>query len=71
MDQKIMISYDKEADVMYMSFGEPSKAVGDEVDEGVFARYDPTSHALMGFTIINFSRKFDKQPKAIGISVKA
>lgn len=71
MDQKIIISYDKEADVMYMSFGEPSKAYGDEVDEGVFARYNPSSHELIGFTIINFSRKFDKRPRAIGIPVKA
>ena len=70
MDKKLMISYDKDADVMYLSFDEPAKAYGDEIDEGIFARYDPANHELLGVTIINFSRKFGKAPKAIGVPVR-
>lgn len=56
--KKISISYDKEADVMYMSFGEPVKAEAEEIEEGIFARYHPKSKELVGFTVLNFSKKF-------------
>ena len=65
--QKIRISYDREADVMYLSFGEPVKAESEEIEEGVFARFDPKSKKLVGITIINFSKKFGSVPKEIAI----
>lgn len=70
MEKKLLISYDSDADVMYMSFGEPSTAVGDEIEDGTFARYDPDSHDLIGITILNFSKKFGKEPKEVGVPVK-
>lgn len=71
MVKKLLISYDKEADVMYLSFGEPTKAYGEEIDEGIFARYDPNTHELLSITIINFSQKFGKEPQAVGVPVTA
>jgi len=65
--QKIRISYDREADVMYLSFGEPVKAESEEIEEGVFARFDPKSKKLVGITIINFSKKFGSVPKEIAV----
>jgi uncharacterized protein YuzE len=70
MEARIAISYDKEADVMYMSF-EDSAAEAEEVEEGVFARYDPKSRKLVGFTITNFSNKFTKQPREVTIPSQA
>lgn len=67
MEKKISISFDKEADVMYLSFGKPVKAEGEEIEEGVFARYDPKSKKLVGLTIVNFSKKFGIAPKEIAI----
>ncbi|MDI6642414.1 MAG: DUF2283 domain-containing protein [Elusimicrobiota bacterium] len=67
MEKKISISFDKEADVMYLSFGEPAKAEGEEIEEGVFARYDPKSRKLVGLTVVNFSKKFGIAPKEIAI----
>jgi len=69
MRNKIFISYDKEADVMYLSFGEPAKAVGEEIENGVFVRYDAKSNELAGLTIINFSKKFDVEPKELVVPV--
>lgn len=46
MEARIAISYDKEADVMYMAF-EDSAAEAEEIEEGVFARYDPKSRSLL------------------------
>lgn len=65
--QKIRISYDREADVMYLSFGEPVKAESEEIEEGVFARFDPKSKKLVGITIINFSKKFGSVPREIAV----
>jgi uncharacterized protein YuzE len=69
MDKKIYISYDKEADVVYLSFGRPTKAEAEEVQEGIFARYKPKTKELVGLTIVNFSKKFGIQPKEVGISL--
>lgn len=65
--EKILISYDKEADVLYLSFGQPAVAESEEIEEGVFARYDAKSRKLVGFTITNFSKKFALKPKEIEI----
>ena len=69
MKEKILISYDKEADVVYLSFGAPVEAVSEEVEEGVFARYDPDSEELVGLTVVNFSKKFDIEPKEVAVPV--
>lgn len=69
MEKKMYISYDKEVDVVYLSFGRPTKAEGEEVQEGVFARYKPNTKELVGLTIINFSKKFGVEPKEVGISL--
>lgn len=70
MTKKISIGYDKDADVLYMSFGKPMKAVSEEIDDGIFARYGK-KRQLVGFTIINFSKKFKAKPKDINIPVHA
>jgi hypothetical protein len=67
MDKKFSISFDREADVVYLSFGEPSPAVGEEVAEGVFARYDPGSEELVGLTLVGFSKRFGVQPREVSV----
>jgi len=67
MKRKISISYDKDADVVYLSFNGPSVAEGEEIEEGVFARYDPETKELVGLTILNFSKKFALEPTEIAI----
>jgi len=68
MERKILIAYDKDADVVYITFADV-KAEAEEIDNGIFARYDPKTKELVGFTIINFSRKFAKRPKEITIPI--
>ena len=70
MAKKISIAYDKSGDVLYMSFGKPVKAVSEEIDDGIFARYGKKKQ-LVGFTIINFSKKFKSKPKEIEIPTHA
>jgi len=55
---KLIISYDKEADVAYLSFGKPRPSVSEEVDDYVLVRRDPKTKKIRGVTITNFSRYF-------------
>jgi uncharacterized protein YuzE len=44
--------YDEEADVLYLSVGEPKPAVGVDIGGGVVARYDEARKEVVGLTII-------------------
>jgi uncharacterized protein YuzE len=45
-------NYDEEADVLYLSVGEPKPAVGVDIGEGVVARYDEENKEVVGVTLI-------------------
>lgn len=49
--------YDKETDVLYISIGEPGKAVGLDVGEGVIVRYDEKKRDVVGLTIIGVKQR--------------
>lgn len=59
---KVMMSYDMDADVLYVSLGKPVKAIGRELENGVIERVDPNSKKVVGFTIVGFSKKRDRSP---------
>ena len=44
--------YDEEADVLYLSIGEPRPAVGVDVGEGVIVRYDESKKEVVSLTVI-------------------
>ncbi|MBF0536994.1 MAG: DUF2283 domain-containing protein [Nitrospirae bacterium] len=44
--------YDEEADVLYISVGEPQKALGIDIGEGVVVRYVESSGDIVGLTIV-------------------
>lgn len=44
--------YDEEADVLYLSLGEPGPALGVDIGEGVVLRYDESRREVVGLTII-------------------
>ena len=53
--KRFHVDYDKEADVLYISFERPQKATDTEVtDEGILLRY--REDKLVGITILNASR---------------
>lgn len=49
--------YDEEADVLYISIGEPAKALGLDVGEGVIVRYQEESGEVVGLTIIGVRQR--------------
>jgi uncharacterized protein YuzE len=44
--------YDEEADVLYLSFGKPRKAVGVDLGEGIVVRYDEKKKEVVGLTVL-------------------
>jgi uncharacterized protein YuzE len=53
---KLWIDYDKEADVLYLSFDRPQKATDTEMlDNGVLLRYK--SDKLVGMTVLEASKR--------------
>ena len=58
MANQLRIAYDKEADVLDVSLGEPKAAVSHEAEDDLFLRLDPRTGELVGFSLINFSRWF-------------
>ena len=55
--EKIDWDYDEEADVLYLSFGEPKESVGLDVGEGVIVRYDQVTREINGLTIIGLKKR--------------
>lgn len=44
--------YDEEADVLYLSVGEPRPAVGIDIGEGLIVRFDEAEQTVVGLTVI-------------------
>ncbi len=44
--------YDEEADVLYISIGEPQAALGVDIGDGVIVRYDEGQREVVGLTLI-------------------
>lgn len=45
--------YDAEADVLYLSFGNPQKAEGVDIGDGTIIRIQSDSREIVGVTILN------------------
>ncbi len=61
MEKTIMFFYDKDNDIMDISFGKPKVAISEEADDDIVVRIDPKSREILGFTIINFANVFLKR----------
>ena len=55
--QKIdqLVSYDKDADVLYITEGKPRKAIGEMMEDGIIVRRDFKTKEIIGFTIVDFT----------------
>lgn len=53
--------YDKEADVFYLSLGEPRDAVALDISDSVIARYNEDSETIVGITIMGLRQRVEKE----------
>jgi len=63
---KLIVSYDKDVDVFYLSFGEPNASVTEELDDYVLVRHDPKTRDVTGITIANLTDYFEERKNATG-----
>ena len=49
--------YDEEADVLYISMGEPQKALGIDIGEGAIVRYVEATNEVVGLTLIGMNKR--------------
>ena len=52
--------YDEDADVLYLSLGEPQPAVGVDIGEGVIVRDDEARQAVVGLTVLGLRTRLLK-----------
>lgn len=59
MDEKLKIFFDKIGDVLEIAIGESREAISREVDNDIIVRIDPKTDEIIGFTILNFEKRFE------------
>jgi len=69
--EKLTFYYDEEGDILDISLGKPKKAISAEVSDDIIERLDVKTKKIVGFTILNFQKRFknkaDKQAFPIPI----
>ncbi len=58
MGKMTQIYYDAESDVLYLSIGEPRRAISEELGDDVLLRVDPETGEVVGLTVLNLSSRF-------------
>jgi len=71
MDATLNFFYDKKGDILDISLGPPQPAISDEVGNDVIVRYHPETDEIIGFTILNFERRFEQNEKRYELPVMA
>jgi len=56
-----VINYDAEADVLYISFGNPGKAEGIDIGDGTILRVNPDTGEVIGITLLDFKRRAESK----------
>jgi len=57
MAKALIYSYDKKADILYVSVGKPRQAISREVEPGVFVHFHPRTREVVGYTLLDFERR--------------
>jgi uncharacterized protein YuzE len=62
LEKPTMVSwdYDEDADVLYLSLGEPQPAVGVDIGEGVIVRYNEPRQEVVGLTLLGLRARLLK-----------
>lgn len=68
---QLTVSYDKEADVLYITEGKPRETIGELMDDGVVVRRDQKTKEVVGFTIVDFTEHFtNSKPQRIPLKAR-
>lgn len=57
MKKNITLYYDKEADILEITLGDPSSCIFDELEEGIFEAHDMKTNEIKGYKIFDFLKR--------------
>jgi len=57
MENKLVVHYDDEGDVLEIRMGEPTESYMKDLGDDIFERRDEETENLKGFTIFNFKKR--------------
>ena len=60
MEKKLNIWFDKEGDFLELTIGKPVKGFFREIGDDMLERVDAKTGKVIGFSILNFSKRFDE-----------
>ena len=69
MGKKLNIWFDKEGDFLELTIGKPVKGFFREIDNDMLKRVDAKTGKVIGFSILNFSKRFDKIKETKGFEL--
>jgi len=60
MSRSLLVSYDKEADVLEIRSEEPAPSFGEEIQDGVFQIVREDDNRVIGLTVVDFAKRQTK-----------
>ncbi len=69
MKEKLRFWFDEEGDILDISIGKPKKAISKGVGDDILVRVSPKTNKVVGFTILNFTRRFKGRHAERGMQI--
>lgn len=71
MDAVTQLYYDRDADTLYLTVGEPRPAISREIGDDILLRIDPDTGSIVGMTVLNLSDRFGTldEPGSLPVSL--
>lgn len=70
-DNRLKFFFDKKGDVLDIAIGKPEKAISRELDNDIVVRLDPKTKEIVGFTILNFEKRFEHRDREETLPITA
>jgi uncharacterized protein YuzE len=71
MGKKLKFFFDKKGDILDIAIGKPREAISREIGNDIVVRIDPKTKEIVGFTILNFEKRFEHKEKGETLPITA
>lgn len=71
MEKKLKFFFDKEGDVLDIAIVRPKGAISKEIGNDIIMRIDPKTKEIVGFTILNFEKRFEHMKRSETLPITA
>jgi len=71
MEKKLKFFFDKKGDVLDIAIGKPKAVISKEIGNDIVVRIDPKTKDIVGFTILNFEKRFEHMHRSETLPITA